>query len=327
MYFSSFPQIQYTINEKTENVLDIFRRVAISNTTSNELYDIIVVTDSDTLETLAEKYYGDSNLSWVIAITNNMINPNEEFVKSSAVMAYLQTTIYKGDIFYFELKPNLQQGDILISVNSNVPPNTRPENLSLSNLNTSKYCFVNSYDETFRYARVTNMNGTFSVSDKFAAYRKIKNQLELITFPRKISNTSSTITACVLQLVKKDSYLNAPLYFYKTDDNTILSPYQKHNSVELVTPYDFINSDAYGLYFAANDTNAFKQSILYWILMDGNSLPNVSYATLRQDITVKNEKYRRIKILKNGLLASFLDTFSGLMSSTNINSRFISTKD
>ena len=43
MYFNSFPLTKYTINGKTENVLDIFRRVAILKEKTTAYFDLLVL--------------------------------------------------------------------------------------------------------------------------------------------------------------------------------------------------------------------------------------------------------------------------------------------
>ena len=63
MYFEAFPITQYTLAGYTEDVVDIFRKVAISQNTTDDIFIEELVQDSDSLESLAEKYYGDPNSS------------------------------------------------------------------------------------------------------------------------------------------------------------------------------------------------------------------------------------------------------------------------
>jgi hypothetical protein len=324
MYFNSFPKTSYTINGRTEEVLDIFRKVSIAKATNNTLYNEVVVTDSDTLESLAEKYYDDPKLSWIIAVINDIVNPIEEFVKSTALLQYLFETKYKGTIFYLEENIDLLPGDILISVNSSTSLDTLPENLLSTDLNTAKYCFANTYSNEFRYTRVTNISETFVAGNKIAAFRKTGNVLNLVTFKKKTNIGDAETNACVMEIKRVDEYLNSPVYMYNTSDNSILSPYQKFSTTILIN--DFVKLDANGTYANIADDNAFRQSILYHVIMDGQAVNNVAYKKLITDIQEKNEKYRRIKIIPREVLPSFLDTFNSLISSTNNTSRIISTK-
>lgn len=324
MYFNSFPTTTYTINGRTEEVVDIFRKVAIAKATNNTLYDEIVVTDSDTIESLAEKYYDDPTLSWVIAVTNNILNPVEEFVKSTALMQYLYDTKYNGTIFYIQENIDILPGDIIISVNSSTSIDTLPANLLSTDLNADKYCFVNTYSNEFRYARVTNISSSFVVGDKLAVFRKEGNKLNLVSFTKRLNVGGENVNACVIQLEKVDTYLNSPVYMYNTSDGSILSPYQKFSSTILIN--DFVTLNANGLYADLADNNAFQQSILYRSLMKSQPVNDVAYLSLNDDLKNKNEQFRRIKIIPRGVLGSFLDTFNQLISSENINSRLISTK-
>lgn len=76
MFFSNFPKILYDINNSKNDVLatDFFRRLKIRSKVLNEsfLYDLYDIADGDTPETIAYKHFGDTNLHWVILITNDI---------------------------------------------------------------------------------------------------------------------------------------------------------------------------------------------------------------------------------------------------------------
>lgn len=323
-FFNAFPLTDYTLNGKNEKIIDIFRTVALSQNNSN-IYETVVVTDSDTLESIAEKYYDDPDLSWVIAMVNGIVNPNEDFVKSSNQLQTLYNTKYSGKIIYFEENINLQIGDILIKVNSSVAPNILPANLVSGDLITSTYTFVTDYSNDFRFARVSS--DSFVQSDKIAAYRRIGDTLQLITYRKKPTFTGSEQDACVIVAKRITNYLNSPVYFYNKTNQSILSPYLKFNSSALTN--DYVKLEANGTY-ADNtlvDDNAFRQSILYKILMDNGTVTDVETYFLNKKILDDNEKYRIIKILPKNLLNVFMTTFSDLISTKNPNSRVITIKD
>lgn len=79
MYFENFPVLYYTVddNRTGQIVQDIFRRVAISEELVNTtvLYELYEVQDGDTPEILADRFYDDPGLFWVILITNNILDP------------------------------------------------------------------------------------------------------------------------------------------------------------------------------------------------------------------------------------------------------------
>jgi hypothetical protein len=333
MYFSKFPLTTYTLNGKTESVVDIFRKVVLSKTNSSTIYNEVLVQDADTLESLAEKYYGDSNLAWVILLTNDIIDPNSEFILSSENLQSLLNTKYSGDIAYFEENLDLQEGDILISLDQSsgeIGNTLAPSQLTSSMLDTDNYCFVNSYNNEFRYARITNVGGTLGDETstppfKMVGYRKINGSLDLITFDKTFTTGGTVQEAAILPLIKIDSYVNSPVYFYDNALSQIISPYKKYNGSSLTE--DYVNIDANGAFTGLTNDNAFRQSILWKIAMKSQNVNDVSYTTLGQQIRDNNEKFRTIKILPTNLIAPFIEVFNDLISNDNIRFRIISTKE
>jgi len=329
MYFNPFPKTEYTLGSKTESVVDIFRKVAISKYNTESIFTEELVSDADSVESLAEKYYDDADLSWIILLTNDIVDPVTEFCLSTKNFDSLINTKYSGSIFYFEENVQLQQGDILIGL-SRTPPytdqypiNTLPENITSSDLDTSKYCFVNSYNNEFRYARVTNIVGSFTTSTEVAAYRKIKDKLQLITFIKKFTSNGQEQNAFVLPIKLINDYYNAPLYIYNTT-NQIISPYRRYNGS---LGDDYILLESYGSYTSSTDTNAFRSSLLYQGIMSNTNISGLQTKTIIQDLTDKNEKFRKIKILNKQFLVPFIETFNNMISNDDIRFRVISKEN
>jgi hypothetical protein len=328
MYFNPFPKTEYTLGSKTESVVDIFRKVAISKYNTESIFTEELVSDADSVESLAEKYYDDADLSWIILLTNDIVDPVTEFCLSTKNFDSLINTKYSGSIFYFEENVQLQQGDILIGLNRSspsvqYPTNTLPENIASSDLNTNKYCFVNSYNNEFRYARVTNIVGSFTTSTEVAAYRKINDKLELITFIKKFTSNGQEQNAFVLPIKLINDYYNAPLYIYNTT-NQIISPYRRYNGS---LGDDYILLESYGSYTSSTDTNAFRSSLLYQGIMSNTNISGLQTKTIIQDLTDKNEKFRKIKILNKQFLVPFIETFNNMISNDDIRFRVISKEN
>ena len=75
-YFEKFPLYQYDL-EDTQNqtlITDILRRVNLkSNVAANTLvFDEYDVLDGEQPDIVARKYYGDSELHWIIVTVNNI---------------------------------------------------------------------------------------------------------------------------------------------------------------------------------------------------------------------------------------------------------------
>ena len=75
-YFSAFPKGLYDLKKdgNSKLVVDLMRRVKIKSSIVNEtsLYDLYDVREGETPESLAFKIYGDSELHWIILLTNNI---------------------------------------------------------------------------------------------------------------------------------------------------------------------------------------------------------------------------------------------------------------
>ena len=75
-YFEKFPLYQYDLEDTQNQVLitDILRRVNLkSNVKANTLvFDQYNVKDGEQPDTVAFKYYGDSELHWLVVTVNNI---------------------------------------------------------------------------------------------------------------------------------------------------------------------------------------------------------------------------------------------------------------
>lgn len=86
MYFQQFPRTYYSLddNASINSVTDITRRVNIieqirKNLSYFDMYDII---DGETPEVVADKFYGDPQLYWVILMANDILDPRFEWALS-----------------------------------------------------------------------------------------------------------------------------------------------------------------------------------------------------------------------------------------------------
>ena len=75
MYFDSFPIIQYGSTDGTiKTATNLLRRVAIRSKvkTNASLFDTYDVKSGETPEIIADKFYDDPQLHWVIMLVNNV---------------------------------------------------------------------------------------------------------------------------------------------------------------------------------------------------------------------------------------------------------------
>ena len=76
MYFASFPKIYYDSKGQGDPkvVTNLLKRVAIRTKVRNNasLYDTYDIMNGDTPESLADRFYDDPELHWVIMLVNNV---------------------------------------------------------------------------------------------------------------------------------------------------------------------------------------------------------------------------------------------------------------
>jgi hypothetical protein len=81
-YFSLFPITDYSFDKKNFfYIVDFTTRVKILDylTTSNFIYDSYSVVDGERPEDIAFTQYGSSNLHWIILMTNEIIDPTDDW--------------------------------------------------------------------------------------------------------------------------------------------------------------------------------------------------------------------------------------------------------
>jgi hypothetical protein len=86
MFFEKFPLLRYTLDDNLtqQTIPDILRRAVLSeelkkNNSYFEQYDI---KDGETPEIVADYWYGNSNLHWIILIANDIIDPRFDWPMS-----------------------------------------------------------------------------------------------------------------------------------------------------------------------------------------------------------------------------------------------------
>lgn len=88
MYFKELPEILYKDFLNTDNykpVKNFFRRVRLKDQLNSLLAytSTYQIQDGETPEFVAHKFYNDSDLYWIILLTNNIINIKEEWPLST----------------------------------------------------------------------------------------------------------------------------------------------------------------------------------------------------------------------------------------------------
>ena len=133
MYFNSFPVIPYD-NEGNGNLKDVtnlLRRVAIRSkvSTNTAMFDTYDIKEGDTPEILADKFYDDPELHWVILLINNVTDRYHGWpMTTPQFQAYVNDKYTNpSGIHHYEIAQTSGDTTIKIEVNDLVTyPNATP---------------------------------------------------------------------------------------------------------------------------------------------------------------------------------------------------------
>ena len=82
MYFRKFPLLAYTLDDGVsyQYVPDILRRVKLSEEIKRNkaFFDKYDIMDGETPEIVADKFYGDPTLHWIVLLANEIIDTANE---------------------------------------------------------------------------------------------------------------------------------------------------------------------------------------------------------------------------------------------------------
>ena len=94
MYFSMFPKIDYDLlgNGTTNRFTNITKRAFISNHVRKNIvnFDFYDVVDGESPEIIADLYYKNISLHWLVLLSNDIVNVYDQWPKSlSALEKYI----------------------------------------------------------------------------------------------------------------------------------------------------------------------------------------------------------------------------------------------
>ena len=99
---------------------DIFRSVKFSQETLSkpELFEEFFLTDGDRPEKIAIDYYGDVKYYWVVLLSNEIIDINQEWPRFSLNNLDNQNNLFYGYAFYFNDEMKIEKGDYIVKYDS-----------------------------------------------------------------------------------------------------------------------------------------------------------------------------------------------------------------
>jgi hypothetical protein len=125
-YFKKFPTVGYTPDSVTGDtdfriVTDILRRVALRSSLVEDafLYDEYDIREGERPDIIADQFYGDSNLHWVILITNEIHDIVTEWPLSTRELQALINGKYTNPQGVHHYERNATSGDTTVKVYCN----------------------------------------------------------------------------------------------------------------------------------------------------------------------------------------------------------------
>lgn len=104
MYFSYFPLLRYTLDDKEsyQFVQDIFRRIILTYSTKTKLTHpfYYIVKDGETPEMLADRFYKSTTLHWIILHGNDILDPRFDWPLSTNNLIEFCKEKYGDDNLY-----------------------------------------------------------------------------------------------------------------------------------------------------------------------------------------------------------------------------------
>lgn len=132
-YFSYFPNFIYEAGQRNFIVKDILRRSTFCSEYKpySDLYYDYVINDSESLQSIAEKYYGSAKYYWVITLFNEIHDVNFEFpLHINLLETYIEDK-YGADkykiAYYLDTETSMIAGQISEYIDQNTPY-IEPEN-------------------------------------------------------------------------------------------------------------------------------------------------------------------------------------------------------
>tara|TARA_Y100001937_G_scaffold84043_1_gene113707 strand:- start:890 stop:1891 length:1002 start_codon:yes stop_codon:yes gene_type:complete len=219
MYLSYLPKFDYKFGNFSVQMSDIFKAVKFSQKTLNDItgFDFFVIQDGENPDDIASRFYGDPNLYWLVLLSNDIIDPQTEWPRSTQYVDDLLTNTYDGFAFYFNQNMDIKEGDIIVK---------RDESATAGVSN--QYGVVSRYVKQYRKAECRNTTfssdivyeGGFSCPNTVYVFRrKSNNNYEALTEGLGINDANH------LRPIRIDTLADSVQYFEK--EKVIYGPYTR----------------------------------------------------------------------------------------------------
>lgn len=309
MYFNKFNRINYTIDGKEYELLNIFTRVSfLFDFTSPEVFDFYTIQEGESPEDVANIVYGDTALSWFVILQNNIVS-DDEWYGGDIKFNTLVNQYYAGESYYITNLPDAKEGDLLVKVTAITAEN------KVSTIDSTIYRIVKQFDKTFRCVWGLNGTGSFSVNDNIAIARKDENgNISFISFTSSDDVTKQTEVA-TLKFIEKRT--NSPIHFLNVANDATVPPNTEFDGTILsgYIPPNTIYTD-----IISTSLN-FANTLLYYYMTNSGNAPNIRKHTYYKDFFNKYYARQTIRVMKPTYAGQVVNRIRNLITSNAIGER------
>lgn len=182
MLFKSYPTITRLIESRLTEVQDILRKVVFTDESIERDRQFVTYKkrDGDTLESIARRFYGRDDLSWVIMLFNKVIDPLYGVSLSTAAFDQYTRKKYDGQTLFLSAVGSsfpLSLDSAGITVGSFCITKITNDDNSVSYREDPRGT-VKNFDPTLGSVQITEQTGKFSKDQTFAIFQ---DRVEVVT--------------------------------------------------------------------------------------------------------------------------------------------------
>jgi len=277
-FFKNFPLVRYDINKDGNRkiAIDVLKRVVFRGDIQDQtsLFSEYTIEDGETPEIVSDKFFGTSNLHWIILLMNEIIDPYFQWPMSEDTLNDYVDKKYESKAYYIGNESNAY---------------FKPDEEVYKNGDKRIRGLVKSYDPTYRKLTLYNTVGTFSVSDG-------------------VVGTDSEQTGSITRIV--DINGESLHHFENAGEklDPLASPPSSGKQVPLgVTGAGFGNGSTDGVTFGSTILYSYVNSL------DANTTTH-SVVTNHEYHRNLNEELRTVKILRREYLTGVVDDLNRVIS-------------
>lgn len=235
MYFSNFPRIYYDfLQDQTSESLQVlsditanvrFRKEVLDNITLYDEYDII---EGETPEIIAEKFYGNPELHWIIMLFNQRYDYLRDFPMTNdelyqhCVATYGEDNL--EDVHHYEKDGLISRGIANLRVPSNVIVEAKVGDI------------INALPKT--RGKITGVDASAATLTLEMEFGRFTNEQDAtLTGIRYNEDLESNVyTAIVNFVVPNNAFTINPLYDLVTNYEYELTENEKKRRIKLISP-------------------------------------------------------------------------------------------